>query len=191
MHQDNKIRCVWCLKTEIETQYHDLEWGVPLYDDLKLFEFLVLDTFQAGLSWRIILQKRENLRNAFDSFNPNIIANYDQNKVNELIKNSSIIRNKMKINATITNAQKFLEIKSKQSSFSDYIWGFSDGKRIINQRSNSLEIPTKTSISDTMSKDMQNSGFKFVGSTICYAFMQAIGMVNDHTTDCFRHSELL
>lgn len=187
---ENKIRCRWCQKTEIETHYHDNEWGVPLFDDKKLFEFLILDAFQAGLSWVTILKKRENFRLAFDDFDAEKIANYDDNKIQELINNAGIIRNKLKINAAKINAAKFLEVQKEFGSFSNYIWQFTNHKTIINQWSNLNQVPAKTVESDAMSKDLSKRGFKFVGSTICYAFMQAAGIVNDHQTDCFRYDEI-
>lgn len=190
MQQDNLIRCRWCVNSEIERNYHDAEWGVPLYDDNKLFEFLILDTFQAGLSWKTILIKRENFREAFDNFDPYKIAKYDEEKFNQLMQDAGIIRNKLKIESAIINAQKFLEVKEKYNSFSDYIWSFSDKKRIINNWDSIKQVPTHNDISDKMSKEMKKFGFKFVGTTICYAFMQAIGMINDHETNCFRY-ELL
>ena len=185
-----KNRCRWCQKTEIETHYHDNEWGVPLFDDNKLFEFLILDAFQAGLSWVTILKKRENFRNAFDNFDAVKISNYDENKIMELMNDAGIIRNKLKINAAKTNAIKFLEVQKEFGSFSKYIWQFTNHKTIINKWNYLSEVPAKTAESDAMSKDLSKRGFKFVGSTICYAFMQAAGMVNDHQTDCFRYEEI-
>ncbi len=187
---DNLIRCDWCLKTGIEMEYHDKEWGVPLYDDNKLFEFIILDAFQAGLSWLTILRKREKFRKAFDNFKPKIIAFYGQKEIDALLQDAGIIRNRQKINATITNAQKFLEIREKHSSFSCYIWQFTDGKTIVNSPKAMADIPATTSESDAMSKELKKAGFKFVGSTICYAFMQATGIVNDHIVSCFRYGEL-
>ncbi len=187
---DNKFRCYWCRKTEIEQNYHDTEWGVPLYDDRKLFEFLILDAFQAGLSWLTILKKRENFRIAFDNFDAEIIANYDEKKIEELMNNAGIIRNKLKINAAKTNAVKFLEVQKEFGSFSKYIWQFTDNKTIVNNWKEFSEIPAKSIHSDAMSKDLLKRGFKFVGSTICYAFMQAAGMINDHQIDCFRYHEV-
>lgn len=183
-------RCKWCEKTEIERNYHDNEWGVPLFDDTKLFEFLILDAFQAGLSWLTILKKRENFRLAFDNFDANIIANYDDEKFDELMNNTGIIRNKLKIKAAITNAKKFLEIQTEFGSFSKYIWQFTGGKTIVNNWEDFSQVPAKTIHSDAMSKDLVKRGFKFVGSTICYAFMQAAGMINDHQIDCFRYNEI-
>ena len=170
--------------------YHDQEWGVPVHDDRKLFEFFVLDAFQAGLSWQIVLNKRENFRKAFEDYQIEKIALYDENKFNELITNKDIIRNKLKINATINNAQRFMEIQKEFGSFDKYIWQFVKGKTIQNKWKELSQIPTKTKESDEMSKDLKKRGFKFVGSTICYAFMQAAGMVNDHLVSCFRFKEL-
>ena len=183
-------RCEWCIKTPFEMEYHDTEWGVPLHDDRKLFEFLILDAFQAGLSWRTILNKRENFRFAFDNFDAVLIAEYNQDKFDELMNYSGIIRNKLKIQAAITNAQKFLKTTEEFGTFDNYIWQFSDYKVIQNKRTKMSDIPTKSDISDNMSKDMQKRSFKFVGTTICYAFMQAMGMVNDHVIDCFRYKDL-
>lgn len=183
-------RCGWCLNDLLMTKYHDEQWGVPMHDDKKLFEYMVLDTFQAGLSWKTILHKRDNFRKAFDNFNPDIIAEYDSKKVEALMNNSGIIRNKLKIMATVTNAQAFIKIQNEFGSFDKYIWQFTNNKTIKNKFKTIIEIPSQSKESETMSKDLKKRGFKFVGSTICYAFMQAAGMVNDHTTDCFRYKEL-
>jgi DNA-3-methyladenine glycosylase I len=183
-------RCTWCGVDSLYTAYHDQEWGVPIYDELRLFEFLILETMQAGLSWLTILRKRENFRQAFDNFNPEKIANYNANKFNELLNNTAIIRNRLKIQAAITNAKAFLLIQER-GSFSDYLWQFTGGQVIQNQWENMSDVPASTSISDKMSKDLKQRGFSFVGSTICYAHMQATGMVNDHLTHCFRHRELM
>lgn len=185
-----KIRCPWPSDDPLMIKYHDTEWGVPLYDDRKLFEFLVLDAFQAGLSWAIILKKRENFRKAFDNFNPEKIVKYTSRDVKRLLSNEGIVRNQLKINATITNSREFLKIKKEFKSFKKYIWQFTDHKTIQNKAKALGELPTKTKESDVMSKDMKKRGFKFVGSTICYAFMQAAGMVNDHTVNCFRYKEI-
>jgi len=183
------IRCAWVKPTEpLEIHYHDTEWGVPVHDDRKLFEFLVLDAFQAGLSWNTILKKRENFRAAFNNFEAEIISQYDEEKVADLLNDAGIIRNKLKIRATIANAQLFLKIQKEEGSFDRYIWQFTNHKTLVNQWKHHREIPAKTIESDAMSKDLTKRGFKFVGSTICYAFMQAAGMVNDHTTDCFRYN---
>jgi DNA-3-methyladenine glycosylase I len=170
--------------------YHDEEWGVPVYDDDKLFEFLILETFQAGLSWITILRKRENFRKAFDNFDYKKIAHYGDEKFESLLQDAGIIRNKLKIKATITNAQAFMKIQEAFGSFSKYIWQFTNGKPIQNAFKTSKEVPATTEISDMLSKDLKKRGFKFVGSTVIYAHMQATGMVNDHTVDCFRYEEL-
>lgn len=185
------IRCQWSQNHELLTKYHDTEWGLPTHDDLKLFEFIILDSFQAGLSWLTILKKRENFRKAFDNFNPELIQKYDENKILELMNDISIIRNKLKILAAVNNASKYFEIVKEFDSFDKYIWSFTGGKTIVNEFKNMGEVPAKTELSDNMSKDLLSRGFKFVGSTICYAFMQAAGIVNDHTTDCFRYHEVI
>jgi len=186
-----KKKCSWATSKPLDEKYHDEEWGMPLYDDELLFEFLILEGAQAGLSWSTILAKRENYRKAFDQFDAKKIAKYDQKKIDELLVNSGIVRNKLKINATITNANVFLEIQKEYGSFSKYIWDFVDGKPIQNHWKTREEVPANTAISDHMSKTLKKRGFKFIGTTICYAFMQATGMVNDHTTDCFRHKEVI
>ncbi len=183
-------RCDWGTKNNLMIKYHDEEWGVPLHDDQKLFEFFVLEGFQAGLSWQIVLNKRENFRRAFDNFNPEIVANYDQKKLDELVQDKSIIRNKMKLAACVNNAQRFLEIQKEYGSFDSYIWGFVENKSIVNSFKSLQELPAKTELSDKISMDLKNRGFKFVGSTVVYAHMQATGMVNDHLVDCFRYKEV-
>lgn len=170
--------------------YHDEEWGVPVYDDQKLFEFLVLETFQAGLSWITILRKRENFRKAFDNFNYKVIAGYSEEKINELLTDKGIIRNKLKINATVSNAKAFMKVQEEFGTFSKYIWGFTNGKPVQNKFNSLAEIPAKTDLSDRISKDLKKRGFKFVGSTVVYAHMQATGMINDHVTECFRYHDL-
>ena len=170
-------------------QYHNEEWGVPLHNDQKLFEFIILDAFQAGLSWKTILHKRENFRKAFDNFQPEIIALYDEQKVELLMQDSGIVRNRMKIEATIINAKQFLRIQKEHGSFDKYIWQFTDYKIIDNKIEKTKDIPVRTIESDKMSKSLRNEGFKFVGSTICYAFMQAAGMVNDHLKTCKYHRQ--
>jgi DNA-3-methyladenine glycosylase I len=178
-------RCQWATTTDLTyIHYHDTEWGVPLYDDDKLFEFLILEGFQAGLSWITILRKRENFREAFDNFKATEIVKYDFEKVEELMQNSGIIRNRLKIEGTITNAKLFLEIQAEYGSFSKYIWQFVGGQPVINQWYSHDEVPASTDISDAMSKALKKRGFKFVGTTICYAFMQATGMVDDHLVNC-------
>ena len=178
-------RCFWVNDDPLYMDYHDKEWGKPVFDDETLFEFLLLESFQAGLSWITILKKRENFREAFDNFDYKKIANYEQDKFDELIVNAGIIRNKLKVKSAITNAQLFIEIKKEFGSFSKYIWAFVDGKPIVNRFHKREDVPATTKLSDKISKDLKKRGFKFVGSTIIYAFMQATGMVNDHTTDCF------
>ena len=185
-----KKRCNWCVGSDIYMAYHDTEWGTPLHDDDKLFEFLVLETFQAGLSWSTILNKREAFRKAFDGFDAHKIANYQEDKVNELLTDSGIIRNKLKINATIHNAKVYLKIKEEYGSFDQYIWQFTNYRSIINGWKSESELPPTSPVSDAMSKRLKKDGFKFVGTTICYAFLQAIGAVNDHISSCFRYVEL-
>ncbi len=182
---ENKIRCAWCEKDDLYREYHDNEWGKPVYDDDTLFEFLVLETFQAGLSWYTILKKRENFRAAFDEFNYKKIAQYDEDKVQELLQNEGIIRNQLKIRGTISNAIAFMKAQDEFGSFSDYIWKFTDGKPIENNRKSLREVPATTPLSDAISKDLKKRGFKFVGSTVVYAHMQATGMVNDHVEECW------
>jgi DNA-3-methyladenine glycosylase I len=182
------VRCPWCLSSELMIKYHDEEWGMPLHDERKLFEFIVLDTFQAGLSFGTILNKRENFRKAFDDFQPEKIARYSEKRIEKLLNDAGIIRNKLKINATINNAQRFLEIQAESGSFDKYIWQFTDGRTIKNHWKEVSEIPPRTVQSDAMSKALVGNGFKFVGSTICYAFMQASGMVNDHLVGCHRYN---
>jgi DNA-3-methyladenine glycosylase I len=183
-------RCTWPADKELMIKYHDEEWGVPLHDDVKLFEFMVLDAFQAGLSWSTILNKRENFRKAFDNYNIKKIAKYDDTKHAELMADAGIIRNRLKITATIINASRFQEVQKEFGTFDKYIWSFVGGKTKINHWNSIKDIPAKSDESDAMSKDLKKRGFKFVGSTICYAFMQAAGMVNDHTIDCFRYKEV-
>lgn len=185
-----KQRCPWCKGDRLYEKYHDEEWGVPVYDDAKLFEFLILETFQAGLSWITVLRKRENFRKAFDDFNYKKIAQYKQDKIDQLLQDTGIIRNKLKVNATVTNAQAFIKIQEEFGSFSNYIWGFIDGKPIKNNFKTLSEVPANTPLSDTISKDLKKHGFKFVGTTVVYAHMQATGMVNDHVTSCFRYDEV-
>jgi len=170
--------------------YHDTEWGTPLHDDRKLFEFLVLDAFQAGLSWSIILRERENFRKAFDNFDPEKISKYKQPKINKLLADPGIIRNRLKIAATVTNARAFLYVQKEFGSFDKFIWQFSSGKPKVNKWKSIKQIPPSSKESDAMSEDLKARGLRFVGSTICYSFMQAAGMVNDHTVDCFRYEEV-
>lgn len=188
--EEKFIRCSWCGEDELYTEYHDNEWGRPLHDDDKLFEFLILESFQAGLSWITILRKRENFRIAFDNFDAKLISEYDEGKVNLLLQNPGIIRNRGKILAAINNARLYLEIQKSHDSFDNYIWQFVNHKPINNSWNNSSELPAITEEATKMSKQLKKDGFKFVGPTICYAYMQATGMVNDHIIDCFRHIEL-
>jgi DNA-3-methyladenine glycosylase I len=182
-------RCDWALGSELEQQYHDREWGVALHDDRKLFEFITLEGAQAGLSWATILKKRENYRKLFDDFDVVKIARYNKRKIETLLKNPGIIRNRLKVESTISNARAFIEIQNEFSSFDNYIWQFTDGAPVVNHWKSLQDVPASTGISDMMSKELKKRGFRFVGSTICYAFMQATGMVNDHTVDCFRHHQ--
>lgn len=185
-----KQRCPWCGNDPLYVEYHDKEWGVPVHDDRRLFEFIVLDGMQAGLSWFMILRKRENFRKAFDNFDPQKVARYGKRKVRQLVKNHAIVCNRLKIEAVVENAKAFLSVRKEFSSFDKYIWHFVGGKPKKNHWKSLEEIPARTPDSDAMSKDLKKRGFRFVGSTICYAFMQATGMVNDHLTSCFRHREL-
>ena len=178
------IRCGWCEKDDLYREYHDKEWGKPVYDDETLFEFLVLESFQAGLSWYTILKKRESFKEAFDNFDYNVIAEYKQDKVETLMQNEGIIRNRLKILATINNAQRFMEVQEEFGSFSKYIWSFVDGEPIINSPKELKDVPATTEISDKLAKDLKKRGFKFLGSTVVYAHMQATGMVNDHLISC-------
>lgn len=183
-------RCEWCGTDPLYIKYHDKEWGVPLYNDKKLFEMLILEGAQAGLSWITILKKRQNYRKAFDRFDPSKIARYNKHKINALLKDPGIVRNRLKVESTVLNAQIYLELKEQHGSFGDYIWQFVDHAPVINRWKSMQQVPAKTVQSDTMSKELKKRGFKFVGSTICYAFMQGVGMINDHTTDCYRYKEI-
>lgn len=183
---DNKKRCAWCEKDDLYRKYHDEEWGVPVYDDQKLFEFLILESFQAGLSWYTILKKRENFRKAFDQFDYKKIAQYNEDKIQELLQNEGIIRYRLKIESAITNAIAFMKVQEEFGSFSNYIWKFTGGKPINNNPKTMQDIPATTPLSDAISKDLKKRGFKFVGSTTVYAHMQATGMVNDHVEDCWK-----
>ena len=186
----SKKRCAWCIGDPLYETYHDEEWGKPVFDDNKLFEFLILETFQAGLSWITVLRKRENFRKAFDGFDYKKVANYDQKKIDSLLQDAGIIRNKLKIHATVSNAKAFMKVQDEFGSFSNYIWGFVDGKPIKNKFKSIKDLPANTPLSDTISKDLKSRGFKFVGTTVVYAHMQATGMVNDHETSCFRYNEI-
>ncbi|MEO9308920.1 MAG: DNA-3-methyladenine glycosylase I [Nitrososphaera sp.] len=182
-------RCQWA-KDQLLAEYHDKEWGVPQHDDTKLFELLILQGAQAGLSWSTILKRRESYRKAFDNFDATKIAKYTKQDIKRLLANQGIIRNKLKIESAINNASRFLEIQKEFGSFDRYLWGFVDGKPVQNKFKKLSDIPASTTLSDKISKDLKKRGFNFIGTTICYAYMQAIGMTNDHTTDCFRYSEL-
>ena len=183
-------RCAWATHDPQMTEYHDKEWGTPIHDDQLLFEFLILEGAQAGLSWSTILRKRENFRKAFDNFDYNKIAKYSEQQIEELINNKGIIRNRLKIEAVIANAKAFLQVQKEFGSFEKYIWKFVNYKTVDNEFKDLSELPSKTELPTQMSKDLKKRGFKFIGPTICYAFMQAVGMVNDHVKDCFRHDEI-
>lgn len=184
-------RCNWSTKNELMIKYHDEEWGVPLFDDQKLFEFLVLEGFQAGLSWQLVLNKRENFRKAFDNFDVEKVAKYDEEKIAELIQDASIIRNRAKILGCINNANRYIEIQKEFGSFSSYMWSFVNNKPVVNKFTKMSELPATSALSDEVSKDLKKRGFKFVGSTIVYSHLQATGVVNDHITSCFRHKEIV
>ena len=186
-HADGKVRCSWAPPNDpVYTAYHDKEWGVPLHDERLLFEFLILEGAQAGLSWSTILHKRDNYRRAYHRFDPKKVARYTKKDVTRLLKDAGIVRNRLKIESSISNAQAFLAVQKEFSSFDEYIWSFVGGKPLLNRWRTGAHAPARTEISDKMSKDLKKRGFRFVGSTICYAFMQATGMVNDHRADCFR-----
>lgn len=189
MTEKNLLRCEWA-RNDLAVRYHDCEWGVPCHDDRVLFEFLILEGAQAGLSWDTILKKRENYRAAFDSFDPQKIAEYGARKLNSLMRNDGIVRNQLKILSAVKNAKAFLKVQKEFGSFDSYIWQFVAGKPLVNARKTLAEVPARTPESDAMSKDLKTRGFTFVGSTICYAFMQAVGMVNDHVVSCFRYREV-
>ena len=188
---ETKLRCAWCEKDDLYRKYHDEEWGVPVYDDATIFEFLILETFQAGLSWHTILKKRENFRLALDNFDYKKIAEYSEDKVQELLQDAGIIRNKLKVQSAVLNAQAFIKVQEEFGSFSKYMWEFTDRKPIINYPKTLKDVPATTTLSDTISKDLKKRGFKFVGSTVIYAHMQATGMVNDHVEDCWRSNTLI
>lgn len=190
MSEEHPVRCAWALQSEAEKRYHDTEWGVPLHDERGLFEFLLLEGAQAGLSWSTILNKREGYRKAFDNFNAGKIARYSDRRIEKLLANPGIVRNRLKVNAAVTNARAWLDLKERHGDMDAWLWQFVDGEPIQNSWKEQAGVPANTPRSDAMSKALGNAGFKFVGTTICYAFMQATGMVNDHTTDCFRWAEL-
>ena len=183
-------RCQWCLRHDLYIKYHDEEWGLPVFNDRKQFEFLVLESAQAGLSWFTILKKRENFRRAYDDFNVEKVVGFGNEKIEELLLNPGIIRNRKKIEASVNNAKKFIDIQEKYGSFSNYLWGFVDGKPVVNNWKSLSEIPPNTKLSDSIAKDLKGKGFQFLGSTILYSHIQAVGVVNDHVIDCFRHSEV-
>jgi DNA-3-methyladenine glycosylase I len=186
----DRTRCWWCGDDELYQDYHDLEWGVPVHDDRLLFEFLCLEGAQAGLSWITILRKRENYRRVFDNFDADKIARYQDEKIAALLQDPGIVRNRLKVNGFVKNARALLELQDQGKTLNAYLWNFVDGEPLQNNRKSSDQVPANTVISDAMSKDLKKRGFTFVGSTICYAFMQAAGLVNDHTVDCYRHPEL-
>lgn len=186
---ETKHRCAWCEKDDLYRNYHDTEWGKPVYDDQLLFEFLILETFQAGLSWYTILAKRNNFRKAFANFDYKKVAKYDESKIQELLLDAGIIRNQLKIRAAVSNANAFMEVQKEFGSFSNYIWKFTDGKPIDNKPKTLKEVPASTPLSDAISKDLKKRGFKFVGTTVVYAHMQATGMVNDHVVDCWTRNQ--
>ncbi|MBE0538069.1 MAG: DNA-3-methyladenine glycosylase I [Ignavibacterium sp.] len=186
---DNKTRCPWPSNNDLYIKYHDTEWGVPVHNDKKLFEFLLLEGFQAGLSWRTILYKRQNFRKAFDNFDFNKVAKYNKRKIDSLMKDAGIIRNQLKINSAVSNAKAFIAVRKEFGTFDKYIWRFVDGKPIKNNFKSLKELPAKTELSDLISNDLKKRGFNFVGSTIVYAHMQATGMVNDHLVNCFRYNK--
>ncbi len=185
-----RTRCDWCLGSELYITYHDTEWGVPVHDDKVLFEFLTLESAQAGLSWLTILKKRENYRRLYDGFDMYKVASYDDRKIEQMLKDPGIVRNRKKIESSIINARLFLDIVNKHTSFDNYIWSFTDGKTIHNSWKSLDELPSSTALSDQISKDLKNRGFKFLGTTIVYAYLQSIGVVNDHLASCFRHKEV-
>jgi len=190
MKTSDTKRCSWAGDDPLYVEYHDREWGVPVYDDRRLFEMIILEGAQAGLSWMTVLKKRENYRRAFDQFDAGKIARYGARKKRALLNDAGIIRNRLKIDSTIGNARAFLDVVDEHGSFSDYLWGFVDGRPTVNRWRKVSQVPVSTEISDALSKALKRRGFKFVGTTICYAFMQAVGMVNDHVTTCFRHAEI-
>jgi DNA-3-methyladenine glycosylase I len=190
MNKEGLTRCPWCEGADLYRRYHDEEWGVPVHKDLRHFEFLVLESAQAGLSWSTILKKRENYRKAYRGFDPGVVAGFGPRDRQRLLNDAGIVRNRLKIESSINNAKRFLEVQEEFGSFDNYIWGFVGGKPLINKRKTLSEIPAKTDLSDTVSKDMKKRGFRFVGSTIIYAHLQAVGVVNDHLVSCFRYGEL-
>jgi DNA-3-methyladenine glycosylase I len=187
---DDKRRCPWCLGSDLYRRYHDEEWGVPVHDDRRLFEFLILEGAQAGLSWSTILNKRENYRRAFSRFDPAKVARFGRRDVRRLMADAGIVRNRLKIESTLSNARAFLEVRREFGSFDAYLWSFVDGRPLQDRRRSRRDVPDRTDVSDVISRDLKRRGFRFVGSTIVYAFMQAVGMVNDHLVTCYRHAQL-
>ena len=190
MTSNKQKRCSWCGTDPVYVRYHDKEWGVPVYSERKLFEMLILEGAQAGLSWITVLKKRPHYRKVFDRFNPEVIALYNRKKIQQLLNDPGIIRNRLKVEGTVKNAQAYLRLRESEGKLADFLWQFVDGEPVINRWRTLKQVPAKTIESDAMSKELKKRGFTFVGSTICYALMQSVGMVNDHTTDCFRYSEL-
>lgn len=190
MSKQGSARCPWCEGTDLYRRYHDEEWGVPVHDDQRHFEFLVLESAQAGLSWSTILKKRENYRKAYRGFDPRVVARFGPRDRERLLKDAGIVRNRLKIESSINNAKRFLEVQEEFGSFDNYLWGFVEGKPLVNKWKTLSEIPAKTDLSNTISKDLKKRGFRFVGSTIIYAHLQAVGVVNDHLVSCFRYGEL-
>jgi DNA-3-methyladenine glycosylase I len=190
MAEDSKKRCPWCEGEELYRRYHDEQWGVPVHDDRMHFEFLVLESAQAGLSWSTILKKRENYRKAYRGFDPGVVARFGARDIQRLLKDAGIVRNRLKIESSINNAKRFLEVQGQFGSFDAYLWGFVGGIPVVNRRRNLSEIPAKTDLSDRISTDLKARGFRFIGSTIMYAHLQAVGVVNDHLISCFRYAEL-
>jgi DNA-3-methyladenine glycosylase I len=188
--EDNKIRCGWCLKFDQYIKYHDEEWGLPVHDDRKHFEFLILEAAQAGLSWSTILKKRQGYKQSFANFDPTIVARFTPTRIEKILQNPAIVRNRLKVSAAVNNAKRFLEVQKDFGSFDEYIWGFVGGRPVINRWKDLKEIPATTSESDALSKDLIKRGFKFVGSTVIYAHMQACGLVNDHLVDCWRYRQV-
>jgi DNA-3-methyladenine glycosylase I len=189
METETKTRCGWCLSSDLYKEYHDREWGTPVYYDATLFEFLILETFQAGLSWITILNKRENFRKAFDNFDYKKIALYSEDKIQALLLDAGIVRNKLKVRSAVSNAKAFMMIQEEFGSFSKYIWAFTDGAAIINHPKTMKEVPATSPLSDTISADLRKRGFKFIGSTVVYAYLQATGLVNDHVSDCWKKNQ--
>lgn len=187
---DRRTRCSWAGDDPLYRDYHDNEWGVPCFEDRKLFELLTLEGAQAGLSWITILRKRANYRALFDGFDAASIAGYTSKRIERLLNNAGIVRNRLKVESTVSNARAFLELQAKHGSFSNFLWGYVDGRPLVNHWRSQTQVPASTPLSEQLSRDLKRAGFRFVGSTICYAYMQATGMVNDHTLDCFRHPEL-